>query len=74
MWPTRAVPARAHASVGAVPRALLMSVFLVPLGMILLTARLRDARLGLRLTVAVTLAWDVVYVWLVAYYFPRIAP
>lgn len=51
-----------------------MSVFLVPMGMILLTARMRDARRGLRLTVVVTLFWDVVYVLLVAYYFPKIAP
>jgi hypothetical protein len=57
-----------------VARALLMSVFLVPMGLILLTARMKDERRGLRLTVAVTLAWDVVYVLLVAYYFPKIAP
>ncbi len=51
-----------------------MSVFLLPMGLILLTARMKDARRGLRLTLWVTLVWDVIYVMLVAWYFPKIAP
>ena len=47
---------------------------LLTMGLILLPARMKDARRGLRLTVAVTLVWDVIYVLLVAYYFPKIAP
>lgn len=51
-----------------------MSVFLVPMTLIVLTTRLRDAKRGLRLTLVLFALYNIAYVLLVSYYFPKIAP
>lgn len=51
-----------------------MSVFLLPLLLALLAARGGSARRRLRLLVGATLLCDLLYVLLVVYCFPRIAP
>lgn len=56
------------------PRLILMSVFLVPMTLVVLTVRMRDARRALRLTLLLTVLYNLVYVLLVSYYFPKIAP
>lgn len=56
------------------PRLILMSVFLVPMTLVVLTVRLRDPRRALRLTLLLTVLYNVAYVLLVSYYFPKIAP
>lgn len=55
-------------------RLILMSVFLVPMMLVVLTVRMRDARRALRLTLLLTVLYNLVYVLLVSYYFPKIAP